>query len=116
MKAPAASNGGYLPAARYRAHKLYVYDLATRRSTEIAGIDGVSVPTWSSDGKSLLYVSGDALWLAPAAGGKPTELAAPLFAPAKLLHPTLGPISYYGQIDWNGQFAGDRASGLSWAA
>jgi len=105
VKAPAASNGGYLPAAWYRAHKLYVYNPATRRSTEIGGIDGSSVPTWSSDGKSLLYVAGDGLWLAPAAGGKPTEIAAPLFAPAKLLHPGLDPISYYGQINWNGQFA-----------
>jgi hypothetical protein len=105
VRAPTARNENNPAAAWYRAHKLYVYDPTIHRSTEIAGIDGVSVPTWSSDGKSLLYVAGDALWLAPAAGGKPTELAAPLFAPAKLVHPGLDLNSYYGQIDWNGQFA-----------
>jgi hypothetical protein len=61
-------------------------------------------PTWSTDGKSLLYVSRDALWLSPATGGNPTEIATPLFAPAEWLHPRFGVISYYGQINWTGQF------------
>jgi hypothetical protein len=104
VKAPTASYAGNPPLAWYRAHKLYVYNPATRRSSQIAGIDGISVPTWSSDGKNLLYVADDALWLAPATGGKPTEIATPLFAPPEWLNPGLGAISYYGQIDWTGQF------------
>ena len=104
VKAPTAFNAGNPPVAWYAAHELFVYDPATHRSTKIAGIDGASVPSWSTDGKSLLYVSGDALWLSPATGGKPTEIATPLFAPAEWLHPRFGVISYYGQIDWTGQF------------
>jgi hypothetical protein len=104
VKAPTAFNGGNPPVAWYAAHELFVYNPATHRSTKIAGIDGVSVPTWSADGKSLLYVSRDALWLSPATGGKPTEIATPLFAPAEWLHPGLDAISYYGQINWTGQF------------
>ena len=72
VRAPTASNAG---SAWYRAHKLYVYNAATRRSTEIAGLDGISVSTWSSDGKSLLYVAGDALWLAsPRVASRPRLL------------------------------------------
>jgi hypothetical protein len=104
VKTPTAFNGGNPPIAWYAAHELFVYNPATHRSTKIAGIDGASVPTWSTDGKSLLYVSRDALWLSPATGGKPTKIATPLFAPAEWLRPGFGVISYYGQIDWTGQF------------
>jgi Tol biopolymer transport system component len=99
-----SARGGNPPVAWYAAHELFVYNPATHQSTKIAGIDGVSVPTWSADGKSLLYVSRNALWLSPATGGKPTEIATPLFAPAEWLHPGLDAISYYGQINWTGQF------------
>jgi hypothetical protein len=105
VKAPTAHTGGNPPVAWYAAHELFVYDPATRRSTKIAGVAGVSVPTWSADGKTLLYVSRNALWLAPATGGKPTEIATPLFAPAEWLNPLLGAISYYGQIPWTAQFS-----------
>src|SRR5581483_2925327 len=80
VKSPTALNGGNPPLAWFNAHRLFVFDPSTRRSTEIAGIDGLSVPTWSRDGKSLLYVAHDALWLAPAGGGTPTEVASPLYA------------------------------------
>jgi hypothetical protein len=104
VKSPAMFNGGNPPLAWFAAHDLFVYNPDTRRSTRIAGIEGASVPTWSTDGKSLLYVSHDALWLSPATGGKPTEIAAPLFAPSNWLNPTSGARSYYGQINWTGQF------------
>ena len=105
VKSPAAYNAGNPPLAWFTAHELDVYNPKTRRSTKISGVDGVSVPAWSSDGKSLLYVSADALWLAPATGGKPTEIATPLFAPTQWLNPNTGePIAYYGQVPWTAQF------------
>jgi hypothetical protein len=106
VKSPAAFHAGNPALAWFAAHELFVYDPATRRSTRIAGIDGASVPTWSTDGTSLLYVARNALWLAPAAGGAPREVATPLFAPAQWVHQDTGDsISFYGQIDWTGQFA-----------
>jgi hypothetical protein len=43
--------------------------------------------------------------LAPATGGKPTEIATPLFAPTQWLNPNTGePIAYYGQVPWTAQF------------
>ncbi len=105
VKAPTAFSIGNPPLAWFRSHKLYVYSPATHRSTELAGIDGISVPTWSSNGNSLLYVANDALWLAPAAGGKPIEIAEPLYPRSEWLRQdSPQSISYYGQINWTGQF------------
>jgi len=52
---------------------------------------------WSRDSRSLLYVSGNGLWLLPGLDKAPVEIAAPLFAPPWP--------SYYGQVDWPDQFA-----------
>ncbi|HMK97980.1 MAG TPA: hypothetical protein VK425_10565, partial [Acidimicrobiales bacterium] len=79
VKSPSADTGGWPSLAWFDAHKLLVFDPATGRSTELAGVSGVSVPTWSRDGRDLLYVSGDALWLVPASGGRATEVVSPLF-------------------------------------
>lgn len=107
VKSPESPNYGNPPLAWYAGHALYVYNPASKRSTEIANVSGVSVPTWSRDGKSLLYVAGDALWLASVAGGKPTEVAAPLYSSSQWLgNPTSEQsIAFYGQIPWTGQFA-----------
>jgi hypothetical protein len=105
VKSPSADTGGWPPLAWFDAHELFVLDPATGRSTNLAGVTGVSVPTWSHDGKTLLYVSDDALWLVPAKGGHAAEVVSPLFLPS--LWRDVGSsdlLSYYGQVDWTGQF------------
>ena len=68
-------------------------------------------PTWSADGRLLLYVRGDGLWLLnpsagrgnpaggipSATGGRPARVVSRLFKGAWPNH--------YGYIDWRGQFA-----------
>jgi dipeptidyl aminopeptidase/acylaminoacyl peptidase len=106
VKAPYALTGGNATTAWYVAHELYLWDSRTGATRRVAAIDGASVPTWSSDGRELLYVSGDGLWLAPASGGKPVEIEHPLFPATEWrATPVIGSISYYGQIAWGAQFA-----------
>ncbi len=88
----------------YAAHELFVWSPRTGASTKLAGPSGASAPAWSRNGRDLLYVSGDGLWLAPAAGGKPVEIARPLF-PEKIWKAQPTSISFNGQIDWTGQFS-----------
>jgi Tol biopolymer transport system component len=102
VRAPTARAGGNPRLGWFDAHRLEVYDVSTGRSRRVGGIDGLSVPTWGRDGTSLLYVAHDALWLAPASGGRPAEIATPLFARSQWLHQ--GSIAYYGQIPWTDQF------------
>jgi dipeptidyl aminopeptidase/acylaminoacyl peptidase len=68
------------------------------RPTKLQDTQGAAAPAWSRDGTSLLYVSGDALWLIPRLGSKPEKIAGPLYPP------NAWP-SYYGQVGWTGQFA-----------
>lgn len=59
---------------------------------------------WSNDGKTLLYVADDGLWLVPADGGhSPTEIVAPLFAPGAWP-------SYYGEVNWIDQFSWNQGA------
>jgi dipeptidyl aminopeptidase/acylaminoacyl peptidase len=81
----------------YGAHRLELYDARTGRLTTVAAA-AATVPEWSRDGASLLYVAGDGLWLLPPSSGKPVEIASPLFPPAHWP-------SYFGQIAWGAQFA-----------
>ena len=106
VKAPFALIGGNPTVAWYTAHQLYLWNARTSSTRRIADIDGASVPSWSRDGRDLLYVSGDGLWLAPASGGKPVEIEQPLYPESQWnRQPVPGAISYYGQIAWNAQFS-----------
>jgi hypothetical protein len=92
--------------AWYAAHELFLWNRRTGSTARLAAVSGASVPTWSRDGRDLLYVSGDGLWLAPVAGGKPVEIEHPLFSQRQWSTiGTTATISYYGQIDWTGQFS-----------
>lgn len=82
----------------YATHHLWLLHAGTSRPTEIAGTMGAASPTWSADGKSLLYVANDALWLIPSIGTKPVKVAGPLFPPRAWP-------SYYGKVAWADQFA-----------
>ncbi len=94
--------------AWYDAHELYLWDSRSGSSSRLADVSGASVPTWSRDGSHLLYVSGDGHWLTPVAGGRPVEIEHPLF-PQKQWKTTSSAISYFGQIDWTGQFSWSSA-------
>lgn len=105
VKAPVYGLSSQPPLGWFNDHKLFVFNSSTGRSTEISGVDGVSVPTWSQNGKYVLYVRGDSLWLSRATGGKAVEVETPLFLPA--LWRSIGnssDLSYYGQVDWGAQF------------
>jgi hypothetical protein len=88
----------------YDAHELFVWNPTTRTTREIAAVDGASLPTWSTDGQQLLYVSSDGLWLLPLSG-KPSEIEYPLFTPREWQRVGNDDLSYYGQINWTGQFS-----------
>ena len=105
VKAPFWLDAGNAAPYWYTAHRLYVWNARTGVTREIADIDGVSQPSWSRDGRSLLYVSGDGLWLAPASGGAATEIEHPLFTGSQLNGDGTMNVNYYGQIDWAGQFS-----------
>jgi hypothetical protein len=66
---------------------------------EIPGATGASTPTWSADGRTILYTAHDALWIVGANGrGTPVRIAGPLFDPLRW------PASWF-QVDWQDQFA-----------
>jgi hypothetical protein len=84
----------------YSTRHLFVLGPGSARPVEVAGTQGAAAPTWSCDGKSLLFVSGDALWLLPRLGQAPVRVAWPLRPPSDWG-------SYYGEVDW--------ASGFAWS-
>lgn len=100
VRAPYRASVGFpqnVVAAWYDAHQLWLYDPA-HRSLRKLDASGASAPTWSADGKSMLYVARDGLWLLPSLTGRPVRLARPLFPPNSW--PT-----FYGQVQWLSQFA-----------
>lgn len=82
----------------YGEHRLLVYDAVTGRMTRPAGTSGATDPVWSQDGRSLLYVAHDGLWLLPSLSANAVEIASPLF-------PVKHWPAYYGQVAWLQQFA-----------
>ena len=84
-------------AAWYGAHQIWLYDPA-RGSRHELDARGATVPQWSADGKSLLYVARDAVWLLPQLTGQPVRVAGPLYPPGHWP-------AYYGQVTWISQFA-----------
>ena len=102
VKAPVAFTGGSPMNVWYAAHEFMLWNARTGATTRLAAV-GTAVPTWSRDGRSLLYVAGNALWLVSAGGGRPTEIADPLL-PADWR--TGGfEYDYYGQVPWGSQFS-----------
>jgi hypothetical protein len=80
------------------AHVLRVYDTRSRRLQTITAAKGASIPLWSANGKSLLYVDGDGISLLPTLHAKPVKIATPLFAPSRWP-------SYFGQTPWPDQLS-----------
>jgi hypothetical protein len=79
-------------------HTLRVYNTKTHELQTIAAAKGASIPLWSANGKSLLYVDSDGVSLLPTLHAKPVRIATPLFAPSRWP-------SYYGQIAWSDQLS-----------
>jgi len=103
VRAPVLLTSRASSAAWFASHALYVWNAQTKSTRRIGAISGAQVPLWSHDGKELLYVGNDGLWLVSAAGGKPVEIAYPLFRVTGLY--TSGTDDYFDQIPWRGQFS-----------
>jgi dipeptidyl aminopeptidase/acylaminoacyl peptidase len=98
--APASATPGFpqqVVARWYDAHQLWLYDPATHSMRKL-NASGATVPAWSADGRSLLYIARDGIWLLPRISGRPVRIATPLFKPGDWP-------AYYGQVGWTAQFA-----------
>ena len=101
VEAPSSTTTNfYQPTLRhwYASHTLWVLRHGASAPSRISGTAGADAPTWSADGKSLIYEADDGLWLLPNLVSMPIRIAAPLFPPSDWP-------SYYGQIGWASQFA-----------
>jgi len=101
VEAPDRRQGGWgqsVLTTWYGQHVLRIYDARTHRLRTIAAAHGATVPLWSANGKSLLYVATDGVWLLPSLAAKPVRIATPLFTPARWP-------SYFGQMAWAQQLA-----------
>jgi TolB protein len=87
----------------YATHSLWIRREPDTAPVRIAGTTGAAAPVWSKDGRSLLYVADDGLWLLPSLSAKPVRIAAPLFSPGAWP-------SFYGEVGWSGQFAWSTAA------
>ena len=83
----------------YATHHLVLLRRGSKSPVEVPYTQGAASPIWSADSKSLLFVRNDELFLIPRLGARPIEVAGPLFNPKGWW------TSYYGEIDWNAEFA-----------
>jgi WD40-like Beta Propeller Repeat len=81
----------------YADHSLWILHIGGGQPIQVAGATGASVPVWAINGKSLMYEANDGLWIVPALGEHPVEIASPLFRANKWPN-------YYAQVSWSGQF------------
>jgi Tol biopolymer transport system component len=101
VQGPALQSVGFpQPAVAhwYGAHECYLFDPTTGSVQMSSQTRGATVPLWSGDGNSLLYVSNNGLWLNAALGRPPVEIAHPLFTPGEWP-------SFYGQVGFSDQFS-----------
>ena len=78
-------------------HSLWIVHAGGGQPAQVVGASGASDPVWAVNGKSLLYEADDGLWIVPALGERPVEIASPLF-------PANHWPNYYAQVHWSGQF------------
>jgi hypothetical protein len=112
--APETTSGFGQPVldAWYKTRQLWIWFGTGANPYQVAGAGtGVAAPAWSANGKLILYVGDNALWLIdpfggrvettpghPAlSGGPPVRVVSRLFAGAWP--------DYYGYTDWQSQFA-----------
>ena len=105
VKAPAYRAGAEPSLAWFGAHQLEIWNSQTNTTRRVGAISGSSLPIWSRNGKDLLYVSGDALWLTDAATGKAVEIEHPLYRQSTWKNVATRRLAFYGQIPWSKQFS-----------
>jgi hypothetical protein len=81
----------------YEDHELRILDARTGAIRIVPAARGAAVPVWSPNGKSLLFVGEDGIWLLPHLRDDAVEIVRPLF---KGRWP-----NYFGQTAWPAQFA-----------
>jgi hypothetical protein len=84
-------------------HQLFVYNPATGTTRRLSGTEGASAPQWSSDGRSILYVSHDSLWLLNLKSGGSARIAGPLFGGTSFTD-AYNANNYYHQVPFTAQF------------
>jgi TolB protein len=107
VKAPDAGTDGWPPLSWYRAHALEIWNTRTGVTRQIGPVDGAQLPVWSRDGRRLLFVANDGLWLTSLTGGRPTEIERPLYPQRAWNSLFRGAFSddFYGQMPWSAQFS-----------
>ncbi len=77
-----------------QTHTLWVADGRGAHAHRLAAAGtGVYQPRWSADGRHILYIRDDALWLIDAAGGAPARIAGPFPGTPDLF-------GFYGHPSW----------------
>lgn len=87
--------GGTQPLQAWvQTHTLWVASATGAGAHELTAAGaGVYQPQWSHDGRHLLYIRDDAVWLVDANGGAPVKIVGPF--------PSAPPLfGYYGHVDW----------------
>jgi WD40-like Beta Propeller Repeat len=114
LKAPSYPLDAWPDDTWFTDHVVYVWNSVTGTTKRVGTIDGSALPTWSADGRDLMYESNDGLWLMPISNGKAVEIVHPLYSEAdwnsKGSH--LASVSFYGQIPWHDQFSWWSSTGV----
>jgi len=98
--------------AWYKTRELWLWHGTGGNPYQVAGAGtGVAAPTWSADGKVILYVRDNALWLIDPFGGRvestpghPAQSGGPPARVVSQLFAGAWP-DFYGYTDWQSQFA-----------
>jgi hypothetical protein len=90
--------------AWYQTHHLFLLSSGSSRPAEVPGTQGASDPAWSTDGRSLIYVANDAVWLISHLGAAPVEIASPLLVPTDWG-------ARFGVVHWTSDLAWSDAAG-----
>ena len=104
VKAPVLTEPRQLGPSWYQAHALDLWNADTGTTLDLRDAVGAQLPTWSRNGRELLYVADDGLWLLPLATGRPVEIERPLYAHWNAATST-DEVGYFGQIPWSKQFS-----------
>jgi len=112
--APETSKGSGQPVlnAWYKTRQLWVWTGLGGNSFQVTGAGtGIAAPAWSANGKFVLYVRDNALWLINPYGGHgdgtpahPAITGGPAVRVVSQLFAGAWP-DYYGYTDWQSQFA-----------
>jgi Tol biopolymer transport system component len=106
-KAPSFNTAAWPDDAWFEDHAIYTWNSQTGITTRVGTVDGSAVPTWSANGRDLLFERNDGLWLMPLNSGRAVRIEYPLYSQREWNTRTshLANISFYGQIPWTEQFS-----------